>query len=318
MDYLLYSEQNSLCNLMTGNGAKVQLPLPSTYFTKMWEPVYNASYLGEPTPSDEHYKSLVASFVNNMLGESSKSQAAFCSEVNNNCMLTNQAYIPLNYVSNALNEKCVNPESSLDSMNLNFDLLMKNSYQVTSTKEYSEDHLSDVIHIVDANSKAPTKDQLYQLSTMIQNTSPEFENFKSGESVCGFVDEFNFTSNGLYVSKNINGFNWAFEIYFEKNSSTSRNRRLLKCCHGDCDKVFKKAWNLFDHIRIHTGEKPYSCLECGKRFAQNGNLTKHMKLHIKNERKIHSCGICGKKYTEKFNLRVHLKKHNENSFEASD
>jgi hypothetical protein len=24
--------------------------------------------------------------------------------------------------------------------------------------------------------------------------------------------------------------------------------------HNDCNKIFKKAWNLFDHMRIHTGK----------------------------------------------------------------
>lgn len=157
----------------------------------------------------------------------------------------------------------------------------------------------------------PTKEALYQLSTIIQNTDSEFQNYNSSE-LRNFVDHYMLTASGLYISKMINGFNWEFEIIFEKSPATQRLRRQLRCKHKNCNKVFKKAWNLFDHMRIHTGTKPFLCNVCGKSFAQNGNLTKHLKLHEKKDRKVHDCQFCGKTYTEKFNLRVHLKQKHSN------
>ena len=225
-------------------------------------------------------------------------------------------YLPLNQVSYSLNEYAVHREiKSVFQVSPYQANSLALPERVHSTKDFSEVSSCDEQHINE--SKVPTKQHLYQLSTMIQNTTPTFENFITGD-IKSFVDECTIKDGSLYISKNINGFNWNFELYFEKNSTTCRNRRMLKCKHHDCDKVFKKAWNLFDHMRIHTGEKPYQCGQCGRRFAQNGNLTKHLKLHLKKNRKIHSCKICGKRYTEKFNLKVHLKKHELNFSESSE
>ncbi|XP_026512588.1 zinc finger protein 341 isoform X2 [Terrapene carolina triunguis] len=76
------------------------------------------------------------------------------------------------------------------------------------------------------------------------------------------------------------------------STSTSKNRRSkndsglqegkpkspkLKCTY--CDKAFTKNFDLQQHIRSHTGEKPFQCIVCGRAFAQKSNVKKHMQTH---------------------------------------
>lgn len=63
-------------------------------------------------------------------------------------------------------------------------------------------------------------------------------------------------------------------------------------------------------MRLHTGELPYECKVCQRRFRNLGVCITHTRTV--HERRIdYICNECGKGFTKRCNYKVHLKTHNK-------
>ncbi|XP_074787877.1 zinc finger protein 131 isoform X2 [Athene noctua] len=104
--------------------------------------------------------------------------------------------------------------------------------------------------------------------------------------------------------------------HFDEGGASKKQRpgKKIHICQY-CDKQFDHFGHFKEHLRKHTGEKPFECPNCHERFARNSTLKCHLTAcqsgagAKKGRKKLYECQVCNSVFNSWDQFKDHLVIH---------
>lgn len=93
----------------------------------------------------------------------------------------------------------------------------------------------------------------------------------------------------------------------DENKATNKSNNDKSHICEICSKCFKRREHLYQHVKLHSGFRPFVCDYCNKAFMRKEHLLRHMTLH--SGQKNFTCNVCDKSFSRNDNLLKHKKTH---------